>query len=188
MPSTTSQRATIVPSSAPSTPRLSLTRIRAARAVLDGGWWPRSVDPEAELPGLVIALSARYGRVRQVMLNSGTWSTDFHRLAVGADVVQIGWFAGLDPALLIATTDRGDQVDLLVVPPATATGVAEHAMAAAADPSNVMRAAALLAATTAGAGNDDDPDPSAILGSDGGHIRAATRELAATDIPTIGSN
>jgi hypothetical protein len=187
MSSTASQRATVVPSSAPSTPRLSLARIRAARAVLDGGWWPRSVDPAAELPGLVIVLSARYGRVRQVMLNSGTWSTDVHRLAVGADVVQIGWFAGLDPALLIATTDRGDQIDLLVVPPATAGTVAEHAMAAAADPANVMRAAALLAVTTAGGGDDDDPDRRPVWGSEGGHIRALRRRPA-NDLSNIQSN
>jgi hypothetical protein len=139
VPQTTNVTAT------PSSPRLVLARERAGRAVLDGGWWPRSWDPVAEFPGLVEALSARYGPVRQLMLNSGTWDSRFRRLAVGDRVVRAGWFASVDPAVLVATTDRGQQVDLLVVPPSTATGTAEAAMAQAADPANRRRAQAILA-------------------------------------------
>jgi hypothetical protein len=146
---TTTQRATVVAPTKPSLPRLFLAPVRAGQAVLDGGWWPRSRDPVAELPGLVLALCARYGPIRQLMLNSVTWDSRFTRLAVGAGVVRIGWYANLDPALLIATTYTGDQVDLLVVPPRTPAAAAKKAMTAAADPANRLRAQAILAAAPA---------------------------------------
>ena len=34
--------------------RLQVVATRATRAVLDGGWWPRSRSPATELPGLVL--------------------------------------------------------------------------------------------------------------------------------------
>jgi hypothetical protein len=184
---TTAQRATMVPSSPPSEPRLFLAPARAGYAVLDGGWWPRSWDPVAELPGLVLALAARYGRIRYVMLNSVTWDSRFRKLAVGAAVIRMGWFVSLDPALLIATTDRGDQLDLLVVPPQTAASTAERAMTMAADPTNIMRAPDILAATpappVAAAGNG--PEPDAVWDNEGGstavgHPHGAVKELSAT--------
>src|SRR5438874_8311155 len=111
------QRATIVAAPPSSPPRLHLAPVRAGRAVLDGGWWPRSWDPVAELPGLILDLDASFGPIRQVLLNIDAWDRRFRRLAVGSRVVRMGWFTSLDPALLIATTERGDQIDLLVVPP-----------------------------------------------------------------------
>lgn len=158
MPSTT-QRATMIPPSPPSQPRLSLAPTRG-QAVLDGGWWPRSWDPVAELPGLVVALSERYGRIRHIMLNIHTWDSRFRRLAVGPDLVRIGWFDTLDPALLVATTGRDIQVDLLVVPPATPRAAAEWAMATAADPTNLRRAPDILASAPVG------PQAASATGSD----------------------
>jgi Family of unknown function (DUF5994) len=151
MSTTTAQRVAIVPQSPPSTPRVCLVPTRTGRAVLDGGWWPRSCDPVAELPGLILSLNERYGPIRQVMLNSTAWDSRFRRLMVGPRAVRTGWFTSLDPALVIATTDSGDQVDLLVVPPSTAEGAARAAMARAADPTNTMRAPQILAAIPAAA-------------------------------------
>ena len=142
----TAQRATIESSTPPTSPRLVLTPARARRAVLDGGWWPRSWDPVAELPGLVLALSARYGTIRQLMLNSVAWDSRCSRLAVGGGVVRVGWFTSVDPAVAIATTYAGDQIDLLVVPPRTQAAAADKAMNEAADPANRTRARAILAA------------------------------------------
>jgi hypothetical protein len=174
---TTVDRVTIVPPTPPSRPRLVLAPTRASQAVLDGGWWPRSWDPVAELPGLVLALTTRYGPVRQVMLTSTTWDSRFRRLAVdtsaGAGVVRMGWFTTMDPALLIATTDHGEQIDLLVVPPETAATAAEQAMATAADPTNTMRAPDILAANTAPrptAGTGSGTDPDAVWDNEGGHL------------------
>ncbi len=166
---TTVERVTIVPPTPPSRPRLVLASTQTGQAVLDGGWWPRSWDPVAELPGLVLALTARYGPIRQVMLASAAWDSRFRRLAVGTGVVRMGWFTSMDPALLIATTDRGDRVDLLVVPPRTAATAAKQAMATAADPANAMRAPGILAAGAAARptpGNDSDQD--AVWDNEGG--------------------
>jgi hypothetical protein len=63
----------VVPSSPPTGTRLVRAPARVGRAVLDGGWWPRSWDPAAEIPGLVLALGDRYGPIRNLMLNSGAW-------------------------------------------------------------------------------------------------------------------
>jgi hypothetical protein len=142
---TAAQRATVVPSGPPSQPRTVFADVRATRAVLDGGWWPHSCNPVEELPGLVLALEERFGPVRQLMLSSTFWHGRFRSLAVGGHVVRVGWFASVDPGLLVATTDRGDQIDLLVVAPETIAADAEAAMVTAADPANRLRPAAILA-------------------------------------------
>lgn len=149
MTSAAAQRDTIVPPSTPSTPRVCLVRVRAGQAVLDGGWWPRSGDPVAELPGLVLALGERYGPIRQMMLNIHTWDSHPRRLAVGTRVVRLGWLVSVDPALAIASTESGDQLDLLVVPPQTVEASARSAMARAADPADTTRAPDILAAIPA---------------------------------------
>ncbi|MEV4622441.1 DUF5994 family protein [Asanoa sp. NPDC049573] len=172
---TISERATIVASTPPSSPRLVLAPVRANQAVLDGGWWPRSWDPVAELPGLVLALSARYGTIRQFMLNSATWDTRFKRIAVGDGVVRVGWFTSIDPAVVIATTYGGDQVDLLVVPPATAPAAADKVMAEAADPANFTRAQAILAAMTAAPVRVADDDGQPAWDNEGGRTLAPAR-------------
>ena len=168
------RRAPIVASTPPSTPRLVLAPARAGHAVLDGGWWPRSWDPVAELPGLVLALSDRYGPIRQLMLNSTTWDSRFRRLAVGTAVVRMGWFSSLDPATLIATTETGDQLDILVVSPQTAPDAANLAMSRAANPANTGRAPDLLAATPAAGVAElspaENPNASAVWDNEGGHI------------------
>jgi hypothetical protein len=61
------------------------------------------LGPAAELPGLIVALAARYGRIRQMMLNRGRWEGHFRRLEVGPVAVRMGWFASLDIALVIAS-------------------------------------------------------------------------------------
>lgn len=147
MATTTAHRATIAPSPPPSTPCLCLVAVRAGQAVLDGGWWPRSTDPFAELPGLVIALGNRFGPIRQLMLNRETWDSCPRRLAVGARTIRLGWFVSVDPALVIATTEADEQLDLVVVPVGTAESVARTAMARAADPANTTRAPDIIAAS-----------------------------------------
>ncbi len=157
------ERVTIVPPTPPSRPRLVLAPTRADYAVLDGGWWPRSWDPVAELPGLVLALAARFGPIRQLMLAGAAWDRRFRRLAVGTGVVRMGWFTSMDPALLIATTYRGDQIDLLVVPPQTPAMAAEQAMATAANPTNVVRAPDILGMEADAQPGGNRPRPSREL-------------------------
>jgi hypothetical protein len=67
MSSTTEREAAISPAP-PARPRLLLQPDRPGPALLDGGWWPRSADPAAELPGLILALDERHGRITRVLL------------------------------------------------------------------------------------------------------------------------
>jgi hypothetical protein len=183
---TTVERATIVSPTPSSRPRLVLAPTRADQAVLDGGWWPRSLDPVAELPGLVLALAARFGPIRQLLLTSTAWDSRFRRLAVGADVVRVGWFASMDAALLIATTVRGDQIDLLVVPPQTTATAAKQAMATAANPTNVVRAPDILTRNghaRPAPGTGHDPKPDAVWDNEGGHLGGARAPRSVTSHP-----
>lgn len=134
-------------------PRVVLAHIRAARAVLDGGWWPRSWDPTAELPGLLDQLAARYGRIWNVTLHNGTWDGRFSRITVEGEAVRVGWFVSVDPALMVVTTYGGVQIDLLIVPPGTDEAIAQKAMATAADPANKLRAPHLLESVGVADGN-----------------------------------
>ena len=177
------QRATIVATPPSSPPRLHLAPVRAGRAVLDGGWWPRSWDPVAELPGLILDLDTSFGPIRQVLLNIDAWDCRFRRLAVGPRVVRMGWFTSLNPAVLIATTERGDQIDLLVVPPGTAAATARAAMARAADPADTTRAPAILATMPAALdAPPDDVTPASVWDNEGGHLAKARTPRPADEL------
>src|SRR4029453_4748065 len=96
----TSRRATIFSPSAPSTPRLRMEPTGSRRGPLDGGWWPRSTHPRAELPGLVLAIDHLRGPVRQLILNAQGWDSHPRRLGVAGRVIRPGSFASQPPPLL----------------------------------------------------------------------------------------
>ena len=113
-------------SPAPSGPRLPLGAVRlrlgavlSHGTLLDGGWWPRSASPVAELPGLILAIEDRCGRVTRIMLGPAGRDSQPRRLAAAGRVVKIGWFPG-QPAGLLTTFCGSSRIDLLVVPPGTA--------------------------------------------------------------------
>jgi hypothetical protein len=135
-------------SSAPSVPRLRLGRTLSRRTLLDGGWWPRSADPVAELPGLIGAIDDRCGPVTRVMLGPAGWDSQPLRLGVAGRIVHLGWFPGLPAGLLTAFCGGNDRVDLLVVPPGTPETDALAAMDLAAQGANRIHAPDILAAVT----------------------------------------
>jgi len=121
------------------------------------------------------------------MLNNGSWDSRFRRLAVGTAVIRTGWFISLDPTLLIATTDTGDQLDILVIPPHTAADAANRAMTAAADPADTRRAPAILAALTVpvtASDPRDDAHPNAVWDNEGGHIPTSRADRPAPAVAT----
>jgi hypothetical protein len=124
--------------------RLSVQPPAHRRRVLDGGWWPRSQDPRAELPSLITALNASRDVVTQVLLNMDAWSPRPHRLNIDRRTVRIGWVQTLDPHLIVAICGNGDRLNLLVVPPRTNMTSAAAALAAAADGGNTLRASEVL--------------------------------------------
>ena len=138
-------------------PRLRLEPTGSRGTLLDGGWWPRSVDPAAELPGLVLAIDKLRGPVTRLVLNAEAWDPHPRRLEVAGRIRRMGYFTSQPTALLTARCDNGQRVDLLVVPPDTARPTAEAAMVLAATTGNRIHTPDLLAAADAAStlGTDD---------------------------------
>jgi len=145
MDKTTADRMTMMSTSPPSTPRLRMESSGSSQTLLDGGWWPRTRDPVAELPGLVLAIDGRHGRVTRLVLSAAGWDSHPRRIGVAGRVLKLGYFASQPATLLTALGDTGVRVDLLVVAPDTDAETAESAMARAATAANRLHAPDLLA-------------------------------------------
>jgi hypothetical protein len=147
---TTGRKTIINPRSPPSTPRLQLGPSTSLHTLLDGGWWPRSVDPVAELPGLVLAIDHLHGPVTQLVLNADDWDGQPYRIGMPGRVLRLAYFTSQPVGLLTALCGRnGNRVDLLIVPPGTDHGTAEAAMALAATPDNQVHAQHIVRAVRA---------------------------------------
>ncbi|MFL6183639.1 MAG: DUF5994 family protein [Actinomycetes bacterium] len=163
MPAATSttNTPTTAPPTRPTAPpglRLQLDPTMAGTGAVDGGWWPRSRDPDAELPGLIAGLDASLGPITRVALNLDTWDSAPRRVAVDGRRVRVGWFRQMDAHTIGVTRAAQDRVVLLVVPPQATTAAAGIAMAMAADAANNARPADILAAARIG-GQDPTPMP-----------------------------
>jgi hypothetical protein len=113
--------------------RLRLDRRLGRRGAVDGGWWPRSRDASVELPALVTALDASLGAItRRVSIHVDTWDNIPRQLRVDGRTVRVSWFRSMDAHGLTVATDRGDPIELLVIPADTAHGPAGMAMSMAA--------------------------------------------------------
>ncbi|MEU9298900.1 DUF5994 family protein [Streptomyces sp. NPDC048269] len=128
--------------------RLSLTPQTALAGQLDGAWWPRSRDLEAELPALVAALDDPWGRVTRVSVNPTRWPVIPRTVAVDGHTVHVGWFTEQDPDKLILLSYTVGRWDLLVIPPETEPAAAARLMAGAAIPGSVLAAGVLMANET----------------------------------------
>jgi Family of unknown function (DUF5994) len=162
MTAATSTPTTAPPSTRPSAPpglRLQLDPTMAGTGAVDGGWWPRSRDPDAELPGLIAGLDSSLGPVTRVALNLNAWDSAPRRVAVDGRRVRVGWFRHMDAHTIGLTRAAQDRVVLLVVPPQATTAAAGIAMAMAADGADSAGTAEILAAAGIG-GQDPAPMPS----------------------------
>jgi hypothetical protein len=135
-------------------PRLHLQPDHRVPALLDGGWWPRSDDPAAELPGLILALDERHGHITRVMVGTGGWDASRpRRLRVdgpaGSRVVRIGWFDTMPVGLLTVISASGQRTDLVTIPARTSERDARAAMDQAAKPGNREHAPAILGTVSA---------------------------------------
>ena len=125
--------------------RLSLVPATAPRAGLGGGWWPRSRDATAELPGLIAELSDRAGRVSRVAVQADAFGNIPHQLTVCGRRVRVAWFRYMNiNTVLLTMADRDDLV-LLVVPPLAPPAAAAQALRASSAP-GAGSADAILAA------------------------------------------
>ena len=117
--------------SVPPTPRLHLVPGGTGRGVMDGGWWPRSRDTEAELTELLTALARTdegVGPAARVAIDFDDWEDIPLRITVLGCDVRVCWLAHLEHMVAI-TCGRADPILLLVVPPATRPSSAEAALA-----------------------------------------------------------
>ena len=132
--------------------RVQLDPTMAGTGAVDGGWWPRSRDPEAELPGLIAGLEASVGPITRLALNVTAWDGTPRRVAMDGRRVRVGWFRQMDPDTIGVTRAGKTRVILLVVPPQAPPSAAGVAMAMAADAATSAGPADILAA--AGIGED----------------------------------
>jgi hypothetical protein len=144
---TVAERMPIISSTPPSTPRLRLEATGSRRTLLDGAWWPRSTDPVAELPGLVLAIDKLRGPVTRLMLAAAGWDPHPRRLGIAGRVLRLGYFTS-QPVSLLTAICGNDRIDLLVVPPHTADGTADAAMVLAAATTNLVHAQHILLAVS----------------------------------------
>ncbi|NKZ02344.1 hypothetical protein HGB48_00995 [Actinomadura latina] len=97
---------------------------------MDGGWWPRSRDTDAELTELLTAL-ARTGEApgppTRVAIDFDDWDGVPLRIAVLGREVRVVWLAHLQHMVAI-TCGRADPILLLVIPPGTRPSSAEAAL------------------------------------------------------------
>lgn len=132
--------------STPSTPRLRIEPTGSRRALLDGAWWPRSTDPSAELPALVLAIDSIRGPVTRLILSAAGWDERPRRMGVQDRVLRLGYFTSQTTFLLTALCGyNGERVDLLVIPPGTGADIAAAAMAMAASTTNHIQPQDILA-------------------------------------------
>lgn len=136
---------------------------------VDGGWWPRSRDLRAELPGLLEALASRlgsaFGPVLRIGFGLGEWGPQGRgRLVTATGGVAFGGFTHFesDVVWLSGHSSAHTPIVLLVVPPATPTERARAAMLRAAAAGNAERPTELLH-DHGDPADRDDPSPTAPL-------------------------
>ncbi|MBP0454485.1 hypothetical protein J5Y04_33890 [Kitasatospora sp. RG8] len=127
----------------PLLPRLELEPTMSREGVFDGAWWPRSNHVADELPDLITALGAHFGRIVRVGLDTSAWDGVPRAVAANGLVIRINWFAGSD-ATISVTRGFQDHFLLLVVPPGTAPATAASAMSGASATGNHTPAVELL--------------------------------------------
>ncbi len=115
---------------------------------VDGGWWPRSRDLAAELPGLAAALTARIGHLTRVAYTVSEWDSAPRRLEIGGHVVRLDGLLDRDGHVL-SVTGPEPNFTLLVIPPEAADTVGHRALMTASRRGNTDRPADILAASGA---------------------------------------
>jgi hypothetical protein len=134
------------PRRGPDRTRLSFDPATGRQAGIHGGWWPRSRDAAAELPGLIAELTGLAGRVRRVALQADAFSNIPHRLDIGGRKVAVAWFRYMNKHTVILTMASRDDLVLLVVPPRASQEAATEALRLAASGRRAGPPEAILAA------------------------------------------
>jgi hypothetical protein len=129
--------------------RLCLGPTGSAEGQLEGGWWPCSYNPAAELRQLILAIDDRHRPIARVVLGTGNWGNLRPRMLridgpAATRVIRLRWFDAMPAGLLIAICSDGRHLNLLTVPPYTDAGAARSAMELAARADNQLDAPGIL--------------------------------------------
>ncbi|MGH8882577.1 MAG: DUF5994 family protein [Stackebrandtia sp.] len=125
--------------------RLTMKPNAAARGYVDGAWWPRSHDPAAEFPEIVLAMRPWVGPVRRVTYHLDDWDKTRRELVVeGLSVTLVG-LPTLDANTVVVTGPNQRRMILLVVPPGTPDDAAQAVLSSAAAPDTVASVEEVLA-------------------------------------------
>ena len=125
--------------------RLVMTTKPANHDRLDGAWWPHSTHATLELPSLLQAIAARFGRIRAVMLNPATWQASPQWLLWGGSCrARVAWYRHQDPNIAILLGENDKRIDLLVIPPNIEPRQALYATDLASAPRNKLTASETL--------------------------------------------
>jgi len=97
---------------------------------VDGGWWPRSRDLAAELPGLLPVLAVRMGRIERVSYHLGEWGPPLRKISCGGGVVRLEGYRS-QHADTVDVLAPGQRLTLLVVAPEASAQTAHAVLMAA---------------------------------------------------------
>ncbi len=177
MTTTTLRRHIAASPTPPSTPRLRMEPTGSRRSLLDGGWWPRSTDPVAELPGLVLAIDHLRGPVNRLVLNAHGWGSQPRRLRVADRVLRLDYFTSQPVNLITALCDNGERVDLFVVAPGAEPSAADAALTLAATTGNLVHAQDILGHLNTQPHPNSADTTQDVWEDDGGPLAATPNDL-----------
>lgn len=150
--------------------RLRLKPGGPATGFVDGGWWPRSRDLEAELPVLLAVLAVRLGPIESVSYHLDTWSPTPRKITLDGRLVRLAGYRSQHPAT-VDVLSAGHRVILLVVPPEGEPEAAHGALMAAGHRGNADPVDTLLLAGSADGAAEADEVAQQWWDLDGGPVR-----------------
>lgn len=109
--------------------RLTLQPRPARTSTVDGGWWPRSMDPLAEFPALIAGIAMRLGPVTRLTYNLDAWGGAPWCMVVDGETVRLEGFHSIDPRTVKVSGQEWGRRVLLIVPPDTAPNAGEFELA-----------------------------------------------------------
>lgn len=131
--------------------RLTMKPVGSTSGYVDGAWWPRSTDLADEVPDLLVALTARLGRVERVSYDLAAWSPAGRRVEAAGVRVRLDGFRTRPSGTVDVSGVDDHRVTLLVIPPGTDESTARATMRRACKPGNIETPSSLLAGTEADA-------------------------------------
>jgi hypothetical protein len=105
-------------------PRLTFTPHPTRNGEMDSRWWPRTDDLAVELPALLGAVAHRVGAVDRISLDPETWANRVRTVTIDDRVILLDWFGARHRRTVGLRGTHSSRLDLLVIPPNTATIVA----------------------------------------------------------------